>query len=399
MFQRFSQCLYQLCLKQGFQPGGQKIEMPIQNPADFGVLFGRFIWSMQKQEQISICRLHVVDGTRVDWPQLTKERDREQNIAEETMSAYFRSVFFVYMFVDMDEDDKEKWQEFIKDAAVYEGQPVYLVYWNIDLAKQKIGALPGQPDAMFGLEKMVRKAMAEYDGAVLFDADTYTEYARRQAVKTVIRDNERKSMRRTPILAYAMTAIIAAVTALMYISGYSSNPPYSEMVTAIRFGAIVPWLVRQNGEYYRLFTAMFVHYGFMHCMMNGMGLLIFGTRVERFYGHAAFLAIYLFSGVCGSISSLIFTSGVAAGASTAVYGMVGAAFAYTAVAKRDMDRLTSYMMLIYILMGLAIGFMTPGIDNFGHIGGLAAGVALGAFITAAFFRFEQKQDEGGKPIE
>jgi membrane associated rhomboid family serine protease len=126
---------------------------------------------------------------------------------------------------------------------------------------------------------------------------------------------------------------------------------------------------------------MFVHFGALHLLMNLTGLMIFGIRVERYLGRVKFLAIYIFSGLAASLFSLLFTRGYAAGASGAVYGLTGAILAYTLVSKRPMDALTSYTMLIFAGIGLAMGFASPGIDNFGHIGGWLAGLLAGLIFT------------------
>ena len=218
--------------------------------------------------------------------------------------------------------------------------------------------MPKQPDALFGLEKLIKKAFETKE-------------------TTAVQSSIFVEKHRFSVLTYGMTAVIAVIMGLMYIFGYNDDP----VGTAVRFGAIVPDGIINGHAYYRLFTAMFVHFGFIHFIMNGMGLLIFGTRVERYFGRIPFMFIYLFSGICGSLASLLFTRGIAAGASTAVYGLVGAVFAYTGVTRKSMDMLNKYVMLIYISTGLTLGFVTAGIDNYGHIGGLLAGIAAGYLFT------------------
>ena len=179
-----------------------------------------------------------------------------------------------------------------------------------------------------------------------------------------------------PIFTLILVTINIAVLALMYLQGYAHSPH----AVALRFGAIVPSLIWEAGEYYRLFTAMFIHFGWQHLLFNVTGLLIFGTRIEQYYGKCAFLAIYLASGLIASIASLLFTRGFAAGASGAVYGLVGAAFIYIRYLRRPMDMINSQVITIYIIMGLGMGFIMPNIDYFGHIGGLVAGVLVGLLI-------------------
>jgi rhomboid protease GluP len=146
------------------------------------------------------------------------------------------------------------------------------------------------------------------------------------------------------------------------------------------------------GEYWRLFTYMFVHFGFIHLLANVGGLLIIGLRVEKCMGHAAFLIIYILGGLAASLCSLFFTQGFAAGASGAIFALDGAAFAYTRVAKRPMEELTNQMMLMYIIVGLAMGFGMGGVDNAAHLGGLIAGLALGALITKIKYKASRRED-------
>jgi rhomboid protease GluP len=175
----------------------------------------------------------------------------------------------------------------------------------------------------------------------------------------------------------------------MYLDGYADSS-----WTAVRFGAIVPELVFA-GEYWRLFTYMFVHFGFIHLLANTGGLLIIGLRVEKCFGHVAFLAVYLIGGLAASLCSLFFTQGFAAGASGAIFALDGAAFAYTRIAKRPIDELTDQVMLMYIIVGIAMGFGMGGVDNAAHVGGLVAGLLLGALITK--IKLKKEAARGGSP--
>jgi rhomboid protease GluP len=161
----------------------------------------------------------------------------------------------------------------------------------------------------------------------------------------------------------------------MYLNGYPSDN-----TAALRLGAIVPDII-YTGEYWRLFTAMFVHFGFIHFLANMGGLMIIGLRVEKRLGHIPVLIIYLLGGLAASLCSLFFTRGYAAGASGAVFALDGAALAYTFLTKKPIEELTNQVMFMYILVGIAMGFGMAGIDNAAHVGGLLTGLALGAVIT------------------
>lgn len=135
-----------------------------------------------------------------------------------------------------------------------------------------------------------------------------------------------------------------------------------------------------DGQYWRLFTAMFLHVGMMHLAFNCIGLFIFGQQVERFFGHYRFITIYVLAGLAGSVSSFVLNSvAVAAGASGAIFGVLGALVAYFVV-HRDMlgefGRQSLTGLLILAGVNLFIGLSMPGVDNFAHVGGFAAGFAL-----------------------
>ncbi len=146
------------------------------------------------------------------------------------------------------------------------------------------------------------------------------------------------------------------------------------------FGAMFGPLIAE-GQYWRLFTAMFLHVGLTHLIFNGIGLIIFGRLLERLYGHYRFAIIYVLAGLGGSVVSYLFnTNAIGAGASGAIFGVLGALVGYF-FARRDvlgeMGRQNLTGILILAAINLAFGFVIPGIDNFAHLGGLFSGVMLG----------------------
>ena len=148
----------------------------------------------------------------------------------------------------------------------------------------------------------------------------------------------------------------------------------------LRFGAMYgPFIA--NGEYWRLFTAMFLHVGLTHLAVNSIGLFILGVQVERLFGHYRFAAIYVLAGLSGSVASFAFNSiGIAAGASGAIFGVLGALVAFFVVRRNmmgEMGRQTLTGLLVLVAINLFFGLATPGIDNFAHMGGFVAGFALG----------------------
>ncbi len=142
----------------------------------------------------------------------------------------------------------------------------------------------------------------------------------------------------------------------------------------------------ESGEYWRLFTAMFIHGGLMHLVMNLFGLAIGATALEGVIKPIKLLGLYLLSGLIAScISILWLETGVSVGASGAIFGLFGIILAFTLFKKYPEDiRGTMWMLLgLYVGISLLFGFLGNGIDNAAHIGGLVSGFILGSLIVMA----------------
>jgi rhomboid protease GluP len=144
--------------------------------------------------------------------------------------------------------------------------------------------------------------------------------------------------------------------------------------------------VTLQGEQWRLFTSMFLHYGALHIVMNMIGLLDGGRHVERMFGGAGFAALYLISGLAGSLASALRGGAVSAGASGAIFGVFGAFGAFLYLHRDRLDRAQvskqSRGLLIFLAYNLLFGLTTPGIDMSAHVGGLIAGFITGIALEA-----------------
>jgi membrane associated rhomboid family serine protease len=143
-------------------------------------------------------------------------------------------------------------------------------------------------------------------------------------------------------------------------------------------GQLVPCGV-SDGEFYRLFTAMFMHYGVIHLLFNMWALWVLGRTLEAMFGPARFLAIYLVCGLGGDIAAYLFQpQGLTAGASGAIFGL----FAVLFVALRRL-RLSTSTVLPVIVINLIFTISVPGISISGHLGGLVTGALVGAGVAYA----------------
>jgi rhomboid protease GluP len=153
-----------------------------------------------------------------------------------------------------------------------------------------------------------------------------------------------------------------------------------------------------SGEYWRLFTAMFLHVGIVHLLLNSLGLFIFGPQVESLYGRYRFIIIYVLAGLCGSVASFLLNRiVVGAGASGAIFGILAALTAFLVARRRETGeygRQTLMGLLVLAGINLMLGFTLPGIDNFAHMGGFAGGFVLG-YVMAPKLTYTEYIDPFG----
>lgn len=185
---------------------------------------------------------------------------------------------------------------------------------------------------------------------------------------------------RQPVVTYLLIAVNVALYLLLYTRGGPSNE------TALRdLGALSPQLV-ENGQIWRLFTALFLHASVPHILFNMTSLFAVGTLAERLYGSSKFLAIYIGAGLIGSLCSFMFAvlSGqmneLGVGASGAIFGVAGALVAVrfhgSDVIPERLRRRVSSSMVPLVAVSLIFAYLTPHIDNAAHVGGLCGGILL-----------------------
>jgi membrane associated rhomboid family serine protease len=153
-------------------------------------------------------------------------------------------------------------------------------------------------------------------------------------------------------------------------------PGYQSSVTVDLFGLELTSPFIAAGGYYRMLTAMFLHFGVIHLLFNMVVLWMLGRILERDLGPARYLTAYLLSGLAGSVAVYLFSSGTwTVGASGAVYGLFGLLILVNRKLKRDNNGL-------YVLLGLNLVLtLIMGFSFAGHVGGLIGGAICGAILT------------------
>ena len=185
--------------------------------------------------------------------------------------------------------------------------------------------------------------------------------------------------------------VILILNVLVYLA-MSVTGGTDSLENLIRFGAKYNPLIAQ-GEYWRLLTCIFLHIGFLHLLFNSLALYAFGRDLEKIYGSGRFVLMYLASGVVGSLASYAFSTKVSAGASGAIFGLVGLSlvfgFRYRSAIPPQLKSRFGTGVLPVLLYNIIFGLGSAShIDNYAHLGGLAAGILLGLAVPAAFDHFE-----------
>ena len=194
-----------------------------------------------------------------------------------------------------------------------------------------------------------------------------------------------------PFVTRGIIAMNVLIFLAMGISGLSwTEPTYLELV---RWGADFSPLTL-SGEWWRLFTSTFVHIGIIHIALNMWCLWSLGPVLERLMGWKAFLLTYIVCGIAGSEASLVWEPlGGGAGASGAIFGVAGAFFSFLLLKKAPISpefakrRLKS--VAVFIFYNLFFGAVALRVNNAAHVGGLIAGLILGAVLPCVLRRTEE----------
>ena len=179
-----------------------------------------------------------------------------------------------------------------------------------------------------------------------------------------------------PIVTYIIIAICILLYIIMEIFGNGST----NNITLLKFGANLDVLVK-NGEYYRLFTSIFLHIGIMHLLCNMYSLYIIGREVESLFGKVKYIIIFILSGIFGSILSIAFSHNViSAGASGAIFGLLGALLYFGMHYRTYLGEALVRSIIPILIINLIIGFLSPGIDMAAHIGGFVGGILVSMMV-------------------
>ncbi|MBX6350960.1 MAG: rhomboid family intramembrane serine protease [Clostridia bacterium] len=185
--------------------------------------------------------------------------------------------------------------------------------------------------------------------------------------------------RSRPVVTWTLAA--ATVATWTYVATHGGT---TDIAALVRYGAEVRELV-WAGEWWRLVTPLFLHFGWLHLVVNVWALAILGREAEAVFGPLRLLALYFGSGLGGSLAELLLDRrpAVTVGASGALFGLLGALLYAATLVPGELRWRGVRAVLVPILANLAYGFLlSRTVNNYAHVGGLAAGVALALALGA-----------------
>ncbi len=177
-----------------------------------------------------------------------------------------------------------------------------------------------------------------------------------------------------PIVTKALIGINVAIFLFMLFAHYFSKSFYTFDDYLNLYCVYGPFI--KMGEYYRIFTGMFLHGSIMHLVLNMYALYVIGSQIESFMGKTKFIIIYLFSGFLGNLLSITLGDYASVGASGAIFGLLGALLYFGYHYRVYLGNVLKSQIIPIILLNLLIGFIVPSIDNIAHIGGLIGGILI-----------------------
>jgi len=356
-FAEYSKSLFEKLIADGFEPirglGGSIISN--ETPVLGLVNFTGSMWSA----------VIIINAN-------TMSREVYENNLKPKLDGYFeellkdygkKNVVVVNIFVD---NSLLEYNSFLDEDRFELDRVVMNTYWGVDLRDRSLKIGKNSPDRIGNLKRLAMEASdAPHDVKTHFDLNMLYD----EAVAKRPRLAEKGGA--VPIATYALIIINLLIGVATLAGG---NQIFA---LAMTIGALFPQFVLEGGEHYRLFTYMFLHANTMHLLNNCFSLYIFGTRVERFYGRAKILIIYLASGILAGLVSVLMIPNPTIGASGATFGLLGAILALAIRSKADIVGLNYSTILVLASISLALGFTRPEVNNHAHIGGFVAGFVLG----------------------
>lgn len=190
-----------------------------------------------------------------------------------------------------------------------------------------------------------------------------------------------KRRRFVPYVTIALVVINVIMFLMVEFTGSSMDVDHM-----LKWGAMDLEMFIEKKQYYRLITEMFLHFGVEHLLNNMLVLFVVGNTLERYSGHLMFLGYYMATGITAGLASLYYhysigQTVVSAGASGAIFGIVGVIFFFVLINKGRLEGFTTQRLLMHLLLCVYAGAASPSVDFMAHAGGFAGGFLMALLVA------------------
>lgn len=187
-----------------------------------------------------------------------------------------------------------------------------------------------------------------------------------------------------PIVTYVIMALCILMFLVEFVFGGTTSSLVLLLLGANSKGLVVA------GQVWRLLTYAFLHAGIFHLLANMYSLFIIGPQIESHFGKIKFLIVYLISAICGGLLSTLFSTSISIGASGAIFGLMGAMVYFGMRFRLYLRDSIKTKIVPVIILNLLLGFLSTGVDNACHIGGLIGGYLAAMIVSIP--EYEDKKD-------
>ncbi len=283
----------------------------------------------------------------------------------------FKQVIILNIFpttegsVDIALDNILKTPSNIPDAFIYN------VFWEADLTKSEIRVGNNQPSKILGIEKHIKQAMdvCKNDEIVIPSNKSVADVYKDTVVHTI------KSTQLNLRPPYVTLFLIITMFFMLIYTEYVA--PFSIQKLNVNANAVL-----QRGQFYRIFSAIFVHANLYHFLNNALGIYIFGSRIERVYGKFNIFMTFMLAAIFGNIFTILLLPHTASvGASGGVFGLIGLALGVTIVNRNILLGLDFNTIAIMTVFMVASSFVVPDVNAVAHITGLIVGLLISVYFV------------------
>lgn len=248
--------------------------------------------------------------------------------------------------------------------------------WAYQTESDRLMIYENQPGDFWGLRHLLEEIKSQMTDSR--SADRQWKQSGKESVKKW--GSLEKNIKNIPYITTVLILINVAVFVVLEFIGDTEDGLF-----IVSHGGMHPDLIHYSGQWWRIFTAGFIHFGIEHLVNNMVIFACVGSRLERTIGHLRMLTVYLLSEIGGGLLSyavMLHTGdfAVSAGASGAIFGIIGGLLWAVIWHRGRLCGLTTKGIIFMIILSLYFGFTASGVDNWAHIGGMFTGFIMTALL-------------------